>query len=286
MNREEYAGDIHRDWDAAYVLGSLVPPERHEFELHLAGCAECSAAVAELAGLPGILAGLPAYEALSLAGGAGDEPGMGRAATELPGTVLSGFAAKVKRRRLRNAALAAALAVGSAAAAAGVTIAVNSPGPAVQIKEAGSPLRFTAVTASPITAVGSIRSVGWGTQLDWTCTYAGATSGAVYPNPAAVPGPSLPDTTPESAAAAQPGTPESGAAAPGSAADAGSKPYLLVVTDTAGKETVAASWTAGAGSVVSPTATVGIPLDHIRSVEIRWANTGKTALRADLPATS
>ncbi|MDQ6755205.1 MAG: zf-HC2 domain-containing protein [Actinomycetota bacterium] len=251
MNREEYAGDIYRDWDAAYVLGSLVPSERHDFELHLAGCAECSSAVAELAGVPGILAGLPAYEALSLAGGAGDEPGMGRAAAELPGTVLSGFAAKVKRRRLRNAALAAALAVGTAAAAAGVTIAVNSPGPAVQIKEAGSPLRFTAVTASPITAVGSIRSVGWGTQLDWTCTYAGATSGAVYPIPAA-----------------------------------GSRPYLLVVTDTAGRETVAASWTAGAGSVVSPTATVGIPLDHIRSVEIRWANTGTTALRADLPATS
>jgi RNA polymerase sigma-70 factor (ECF subfamily) len=216
---------------------------------------------------------LPAYEALSLAGGAGDESGMGRAATELPGTVLSGFAAKVKRRRLRNAGLAAALAVGTAAAAAGVTIAVNSPGPAAQIQQAGSPLRFTAVTASPITAVGSIRSVGWGTQLDWTCTYAGATSGAVYPNPAAVPGTALPDATPESAA-------------PGSAADAGSKPYLLVVTDTAGRETVAASWTAGAGSVVSPTATVGIPLDHIRSVEIRWANTGKTALRAEVPATS
>ncbi len=277
MNREEYAGDIYRDWDAAYVLGSLVPQERREFELHLAGCAECSAAVAELAGLPGILVGLPAYEALSLAGPAGDEPGVGTLApTELPGTVLSGFAAKVRRRRLRNAALAAALAVGSAAAAAGVTLAVNSPGPAVQTKEAGSPLRFATVTASPITAVGSIRSVGWGTQLDWTCTYAGATSGAVYPDPAAVPGPSLPDTTPEAGVAA----------APGSTADAGSKPYLLVVTDTAGKETVAASWTAGAGSVVSPTATVGIPLDHIRSVEIRWANTGKTALRADLPATS
>ena len=43
-------------WDAAYVLGALSPAERREFEEHLAGCARCQRSVAELAGLPGLLA--------------------------------------------------------------------------------------------------------------------------------------------------------------------------------------------------------------------------------------
>jgi len=290
MNRAEQSQgnhtlDQYRDWDAAYVLGSLSPQERHEFELHLADCPDCSGAVAELAGIPGILAALQAAEAFPLATPSG---------TELPGSVLPGFAAKVRRRRLRNTALAAALAVGSAAAAAGITLAVASPTPSVQIQQAGFALRFSAVVASPITAVGTARSVGWGTQLDWSCTYAAA---------AAVPaGPSSPtdaaaatETAPEYGIGAAPaGMAPSGApgAVPGgpkaasSPSSSTSKPYVLVVTDTAGRETVAASWTAAPGSVVSPTATVGIPLSQIRSVDIRWANTGKTALRADLPSGS
>ena len=42
--------------DGAYLLGALAPGERQEFERHLPGCAECSRAVGELAGLPGLLA--------------------------------------------------------------------------------------------------------------------------------------------------------------------------------------------------------------------------------------
>ena len=42
-------------FDGAYVLGALAPDERLEFERHLAGCASCSAAVRDLAGLPGLL---------------------------------------------------------------------------------------------------------------------------------------------------------------------------------------------------------------------------------------
>jgi anti-sigma factor RsiW len=42
-------------WDGAYVLGSLSPTERREFEAHLDGCEPCSRSVRDLAGLPGLL---------------------------------------------------------------------------------------------------------------------------------------------------------------------------------------------------------------------------------------
>ena len=41
--------------DAAYVLGALSPAERLEFERHLGRCDDCTRAVRELAGLPGLL---------------------------------------------------------------------------------------------------------------------------------------------------------------------------------------------------------------------------------------
>ncbi|MEW2383786.1 zf-HC2 domain-containing protein [Micromonospora sp. NPDC047707] len=50
MTRCEFAHD-----DGAYVLGALAPAERTAYERHLAGCAECRQAVAEIAVLPGLL---------------------------------------------------------------------------------------------------------------------------------------------------------------------------------------------------------------------------------------
>ena len=43
-----------RTWDAAYVLGALSGAEKREFEAHLATCPRCSAAVAELSGIPAL----------------------------------------------------------------------------------------------------------------------------------------------------------------------------------------------------------------------------------------
>jgi anti-sigma factor RsiW len=42
-------------WDAAYVLGSLSYTDRRKFEAHIAGCASCRDAVAELSGVPALL---------------------------------------------------------------------------------------------------------------------------------------------------------------------------------------------------------------------------------------
>lgn len=51
--------DPYLTWDGPYVLGALDPDERHEFEMHLSECDACRTAVAELAGLPGLLARVP-----------------------------------------------------------------------------------------------------------------------------------------------------------------------------------------------------------------------------------
>ena len=60
--------DPFREWDAAYVLGSLDSTDRRAFEDHLRTCDSCHAAVAELAGMPGLLRMVPADEATTRGG--------------------------------------------------------------------------------------------------------------------------------------------------------------------------------------------------------------------------
>ncbi|WP_018772763.1 anti-sigma factor family protein [Arthrobacter sp. 131MFCol6.1] len=172
--------DDYRRWDAAYVLGSLVSSERHEFEEHLSGCAGCRAAVAELAGLPSLLAALSPEEAQSL----------GRTDGERPTPKLQpGLANKVQRGRRRTRLAAAGIMLGAAAAAGAVYVQVaGSPPPAAQIQAASATvLNFTPVAGGALAATGTLTTQPWGTQIDWKCTYT--------PSPAdyASPGPGTPE---------------------------------------------------------------------------------------------
>ena len=82
MNTNET--DRYRHWAAVYVLGSLNPGERREYETHLAECTQCSAAVAELAGLPELLDTLAPEEAQAI-GPSYPRPDMfGRVAAKFP----------------------------------------------------------------------------------------------------------------------------------------------------------------------------------------------------------
>lgn len=156
--------DEYRRWDAAYVLGSLVSSERHEFEEHLSGCEGCRAAVAELAGLPSLLATLSAEEAQAL----------GRTDGERPTPRLQpGLAKRVQHGRRRTRLAVASLMLGAAAAAGAVTVAVTaSPPPAAQTQAASATaLNFTPVADSTLMATGSLTRQAWGTQIDWKCTY-------------------------------------------------------------------------------------------------------------------
>lgn len=154
--------------DGAYVLGALSPSERLEFERHLAGCAECSRCVRELAGMPGLLAHvrLADLEAVT------DPP--------LPSTILPFVVREVRgAERRRSAAVAAVAAVVAALVVGGLAVATGLDGvrdpdtaarPPVSTTASGRPMLATG--PSPVHADLVVAGVAWGTRLDMTCSYA------------------------------------------------------------------------------------------------------------------
>ena len=156
--------DPFREWDAAYVLGSLDPAERRAFEDHLRTCAACRAAVAELAGMPGLLRMVPADEAIALGG-----------APDAEVVELTSVARAVQRDRRRRTALLA-----SAAAAllvlggvAGVLLGrptgtpVAAPSSTSQVTQ----LQLEPVGAAAVSADLTLQEKRWGTRIDWECSY-------------------------------------------------------------------------------------------------------------------
>jgi hypothetical protein len=155
--------------DAAYVLGSLAPAERAEFESHLRTCDECAQAVRELAGMPGLLARVPA-DVL-------EEPVL---AHPVPETLLPGLVAAAerqqRRRTIRTALLAAAAVAAIAGGSAVVATSLDDDEPPIS-----SPPAVVETTAAPqqMTPVGDGQSEGWvsltpvadGTRVDLTCEY-------------------------------------------------------------------------------------------------------------------
>ncbi|BBY17489.1 anti-sigma factor family protein [Mycolicibacterium litorale] len=164
----EALGDPYLQWDAAYVLGSLSSADRREFEAHMQTCARCRAAVAELSGVPALLAMLDADEVRELDEDQSDEP-------PLRPEVLQSVLDKVKWRRRRSRWLTSA-AVGLAAAllAVGLVIAIR-PG-AIGL-QTGTPevtaatYEMTKLAPTPFSATVSLSDFGWGTRIDMACTY-------------------------------------------------------------------------------------------------------------------
>ena len=157
--------------DGAYVLGSLAPTERLDFEAHLPGCAECSRGVRELAGLPGLLAQV---DAADLEARTPDVP--------LPSTLLPALVREVRgeqrRRSVLTAALAAAvvalfvgaLAVGGVFDRSSAPASAASPAPSAT-RTAAPAQAMVPVGVVPVTAAVALTGVAWGTKLDLTCSY-------------------------------------------------------------------------------------------------------------------
>ncbi len=233
--------DRYTDWDAAYVLGSLSATERREFERHLAGCDSCTAAVAELAGLPGLLAKVPVAEATSLLETAPVIP--------MPSTLLPRLVRSARRRQRRARGYIAGGIVVAAAAAAAIVLAVPlalppavAPTPSATSAPAARVVSLEQVVPNPLTASIRLTAEGWGTRIEMNCHY-GAAAGT------------------------DPGWAE------GAPAD-----YAMFVTDASGDATQIATWSATPGSTVEPSGTTNLAVDQISSVDVRSTSTGAVLL--------
>ncbi|MFG2099569.1 anti-sigma factor family protein [Micromonospora echinaurantiaca] len=161
MTRCEFAHD-----DGAYVLGALAPAERAAYERHLAGCAACQQAVAEIAVLPGLLGRLDP---------AGLEQFLPPPAesTRMPELLA---AARERRRRERWASRRRYALTALAAAALALVVGVGTatllprtgPGPA------GDPQMVAmqpVAGAVPVHAEVALTGTEWGTEVTMRCGY-------------------------------------------------------------------------------------------------------------------
>jgi hypothetical protein len=160
-------GDRYLTWDAAYVLGSLSSAERREFETHLETCERCRAAVAELSGVPALLAKLDFEDVRALDESQPDTPPL---RPEVLGSILD----KVRWRRRRSRLLtSAAVAVAAALLAVGLVIVIRPEAVGLQTNapQAAPGLEMTKVSETPINAAITMSGYGWGTRIDMACTY-------------------------------------------------------------------------------------------------------------------
>jgi hypothetical protein len=161
--------------DGVYVLGALAAGERAEYERHLSGCEECSRALRDLAGIPGLLGRVP-LEVLEQS----EHP------EPAPETLLPAVVAEARRSQGRRRALTATIV---AAASVLLVLALTGIGVALLDDDNGKPV--AAPTASVSTAPSqrmqslgtessgwvSLTERGWGTRIDLTCTYEGKLEG-------------------------------------------------------------------------------------------------------------
>ncbi|GAA4700691.1 putative zinc-finger [Promicromonospora umidemergens] len=245
-------GDQYAEWDAAYVLGALSPSDRRAYERHLAECDACRSAVAELAGMPGLLSVLtPAHaEALvaeapgaELSDGGGPAP-YGDGPDPAPVVSLASLAGAARRSRTRRRSLTAV--------AASVLVAVGAVGGSVLAGSdlfgvpdgAGTPPSAAVAAARTI----ELRPVGdadmraelivtpttWGTSLRWSCHY----------------------------------PPEPGQQPDATYAPAEPIRYELVLVGRDGARTVAGTWSWSGGATTGLDASSAVPLTDVDRIEI------------------
>lgn len=165
-SRSHEPDDRYATWDAAYVLGSLSPEERREYEAHLDACPRCRAEVAELSGIPALLAKADAADFDAPPDEADAPP------PQLLGSVLDTMRARRRRSRwITTAAVglaAALLALGLVLVIRPETFGLQTGAPP---QAAGQQLEMHKVSETPINATISLTGFAWGTRIDMACTY-------------------------------------------------------------------------------------------------------------------
>ncbi|BCK59211.1 anti-sigma factor family protein [Nocardia wallacei] len=243
----EPEGDDYATWDGPYVLGALGRDDRLEYEEHLAVCPSCRAAVAELAGLPGLLGQVDSGVALSFIDPIAGPPERSGAAVpeipEPPPVALARLADRTRRQRRRGRMVAVAGAVVAAAAAVAVTIPVtaslNEPAAPPPAAEVVAERSMVAVVPSPITASFRLVAVPDGTRVEMSCSYAPSDTRYTWQG-------------------------------------------SMWVVHADGTQSMIAQWTARPGETVAPNGTTAAAPDQVRSVEIRSAATNQVMLSSSL----
>jgi anti-sigma factor RsiW len=166
-DRDLPTGDSHdyATWDAAYVLGSLSPTDRREFEAHLSVCPSCSQSVGELSGIPALLSKLDRDTVAAM-----DADGHAAAPEPTP-NLLPSLMTEVRRRRRRTqivtwttgAAAAVLLSVALFVGIAGHHPTSSPPQSAV------SALQMDQVGTTALASTVSLSSRHWGTYIDLNC---------------------------------------------------------------------------------------------------------------------
>ncbi|MET0481149.1 MAG: zf-HC2 domain-containing protein [Mycetocola sp.] len=246
--------DMYREWDAAYVLGALSPEDRRAFERHLSVCPRCEAAVAELAGMPGILGLLSASDARAV-GSDGDPLLDGAHQTTTVQRLATAVRAE-RRKRRRLVAVGAVIAAGilmTAGIVLGGTVfaprvdeAIPAPSSTPSSSVRADVLEMTPFASGTLTAELTVTPKRWGTLLAWECRYGGTS----WTDPAGGP--------------------------------VESPQYALVVTRSDGTETAVATWRAAGKRAGELAAATSIPADDIRSVDIRTVSGNQPLARATL----
>lgn len=233
--------DEFATWDAAYVLGALSPADRRAYEEHLRQCDRCAAAVAELAGVPGLLGRLPREQGLA-ALGEPESPLESQRGSERAGVgseVLPRLIARARRQRIRTRWITAGLSAAAAVLLVGV-LALVLPSALAPSAPEPTPIAMEQVEPSALTADLNLTAESWGTRIDSRCTYAKVEEDH----------------------------------------GAHSWTYAMVVTDRQGRQTQVSTWTAEEGETVVPTATTSVALADIAAIDIRSAGDGTVLLRS------
>ena len=151
-------------WDGAYVLGALSGADRAEYEAHLAVCASCREAVAELAPTAGLLSRLSAERARAIDASSGPVPVF----TPDPSlrTRVVQTARRRRARRITAWTLAASLAVVAIAVPTVITVTNAS-------SSSGVTYALDEVNGAPLEASVKLTPVAWGTRIDLVCQYTG-----------------------------------------------------------------------------------------------------------------
>ena len=158
--------DPFRDWDAAYVLGSLGMDDRRSYERHLLKCGSCTKLVGEIAGIPGVLMKLSTGSAQALLDSVSEVENLDHNKSEVVRSLAAAAVARKQRVRRRF------IAMSSVAAALLMVIGIGVGRQVHSARVLGTQVAMTELIPNSMTVNLHIIGKKWGSQITWDCTYA------------------------------------------------------------------------------------------------------------------